>query len=330
MSIAEQVSTKPSSPDFHFARPQNYARPTEPYALGPIEVIPSSAALGAEIRGVDFTRPVSDAAIATLHEAWADHLALVWRDQRLSIEDHMRVGRIFGELEDMSHVYVDPGMPPVVLIIDNEPDLNKDLAAAPDHYRAGFQAKPVRWHSDNSYREVPPRASIFYMRVAAKEGGITHFQNMYAAYNDLPADLLAAIEGRWAKHDRTLNSGGTIQKGRVPPEDVSKGEGIEHPLVRVNPLTGRKALYLGRRPYQYICGYTVPESEALLDRLWAHAEQEKYVWRRPNQRNGDLILWDNRCAMHSRDSFKPEYPRLAHRVQVLGEPIVAPWPRKDH
>ena len=327
MKLAEQSETGLAS--YAHPRAQAYERPREPYTIGAVEVIPAEAPLGAEIRGVDFSKRLNDATIAALHEAWADHSILMWREQDLAVEDQMRAGRMFGELEEMNHVAVEDNLPPEILLIDNEPELNKDLASAPEKYSRGLQAKPLRWHSDNSYREVPPRGSLFYVKVAPSESGITNFLNMYEAYNDLPEDLLKAIEGRWSKQDRTLNSADTIQPGRTPPTDVSTADNVEHPLARIHAVTGRIALYLGRRQYQYICSLTIEESEDLLDRLWGHAQQEKFIWRRKDQRAGDLILWDNRCAMHSRDAFDPNLRRIAHRVQMAGEPVVAPWPRID-
>jgi taurine dioxygenase len=318
-----------------YPRPQVYRRPQEPYAIGDVEVVPSEGALGAEICGIDFSRSISDGAIEALHEAWADHAILLWRGQKLEVKDHMRVGKMFGELEEMqtsgkkSLMQVKNSLPPEILVIDNEPELNRNLDAAPVDYRQGMQSRPLRWHSDNSYRQVPPRGSLFYMRVAPPAGGITHFLNMYEAYNKLPNDLLSAIKGRWSKHDPTLNSAGSIQAGLMPPADVSSADNVEHPLARIHDATGRIALYLGRRQYQYICGLSIKESNWLLDRLWLHAQQEEFIWRRQDQRAGDLILWDNRCAMHSRDQFDPDHRRIAHRIQLAGVPIDAPWPRID-
>jgi len=320
---------KLNSASYPFPRPQVWARPREPYVIGGVQVIPADAPLGAEIRGVDLSKRLSERTIEALHEAWADHLVLIWREQDLSIEDQMRTGRIFGELEEMTHVAVEDDLPPEILLIDNEPQFNKDLASAPEKYSRGLQAKPLRWHSDNSYRDVPPRGSLFFVRISPSAGGITHFLNMYDAFNELPLDLLEAIEGRWSKQDRTVNSADTIQPGRTPPSDVSTANNVEHPLARIHAATGRTALYLGRRQYQYICGLSLQDSEVLLDQLWMYAQQEKFIWRRSEQNAGDLILWDNRCAMHSRDPFDPKHRRIAHRVQMAGEPIVAPWPRVD-
>jgi taurine dioxygenase len=329
MSMAGESRDESVRSRHPYPRPQAQVRPCEPYRIGRVQVHPAHAPLGAEIRGLDLTAPVTDADLDALREAWADHLVLLWRGVELSVDDHLRIGHLFGALDDMSHVAVESGLPKEMLVIENNPALNQALDTAPENYRQGFQAKLVRWHTDNSYRPVPPRGSLFYMRVAPPAGGVTGFANMYEAYNELPEDLRLAVQGRWAKHDSSLNSGGTLRVGRTPPTDVSRGDGVEHPLARVHPLTGRVALYLGRRPYQYVCGLPVAESETLLDGLWEHAVQDRFVWQRTEQRAGDLILWDNRCAMHSRDWFDPRHRRLAHRVQMTGEPVVARWPRID-
>ena len=145
--MAEQSETGLTS--FTYPRAQTYERAREPYTIGAVEVIPAKAPLGAEIRGVDFSKRLNDATIAALHEAWADHSILMWREQDLAVEDQMRAGRMFGELEEMNHVAVEDDLPPEILLIDNEPEFNKDLSSAPEKYSRGLQAKPLRWHSDN-------------------------------------------------------------------------------------------------------------------------------------------------------------------------------------
>ena len=98
--------------------------------------------------------------------------------------------------------------------------------------------------------------------------------------------------------------------------------GAVHPLVRLHPVTGRKALFLGRRPGAYVHGLPVEESEALLDAVWGHATQERFAWYQ-KWRAGDLVLWDNRCVMHRRDAFDESLRRLMHRTQIVGEPVLA-------
>ena len=295
--------------------------PRTPYKIGGIEIVPAHAPLGAEIRGLDLALPPDVETMTAIRLAWATHLVLVWRDQDINVDQHVALGRQFGDLEDMSHVATAPGLAPEILVIENDPVLNQADDNVPEDYRQGFKDKAVVWHSDNSYRPIPPAGSLFHQREGPLEGGATHFCNMYAALAALPANLRQAIEGRSAIHDPSHNSAGVLRTGAAAPEDVSQGPGPRHPLIRTHPVTGRKALYLGRRPYSYVEGYSVAESEDLLDRLWTHATKDSFVWRRAGNRPGDVFLWDNRCVMHCRDALAATDRRLAHRVQILGEEL---------
>ncbi len=312
------IVTGMSSPLLAPHLPQPPHRPETPYTVAGIEVVPADAPLGAEIRGLDLALPPDAETMTAIRRAWAAHLVLVWRGQDINVDQHVALGRQFGDLEDMSHVAVAPGLPPEILVIENDPTLNRTDASAPEDYRQGFKDKAVVWHSDNSYRPTPPAGSLFYQREGPQEGGATHFCNMDAALESLPDDLRKKIEGRTAIHDPSHNSAGVLRTGAAAPDDVSQGTGPRHPLIRGHPVTGRDALYLGRRPYGYVEGYSVAEGEDLLDRLWAHATQDAFVWRRSANRPGDVYLWDNRCVMHCRDALASTDYRLAHRVQILG------------
>ncbi|MBI4183331.1 MAG: TauD/TfdA family dioxygenase [Proteobacteria bacterium] len=301
-----------------------FARRLAPYSAAGLEIIPAEAPLGAEVRGIDLAKEdPGDEAVEAMRAAWAEHLVLLWRDQTLTPERQVEVARLFGEPEDMSRVGTDEaGLPKEIIEIENDPAKNAS-AGASDRYAHGLKYHELNWHSDNSYRELPPDGSLFYVREAPAEGGATNFCNMYLACDDLPADLLAKVRGRVARHDTSHNSANVLRKGFRKPRDASEGIGPEHPIVRLHPVSGRRALYLGRRPYCYIPGYALAESEAILDRLWAHATDQRYAWRRRPNRPGDLILWDNRCTMHMREPFDPRQRRLAHRVQLLGaKPIM--------
>jgi taurine dioxygenase len=140
---------------------------------------------------------------------------------------------------------------------------------------------------------------------------------MYSAYETLPEDVKQRIAGMQVVHAATHSSGGKAHKGFESVSDVSKVPGARQPLVRTHPETGCKALFLGRRINSYIIGLPVEESERLLDYLWEHATQEKFTWRQDWQ-VGDLVWWDNRCAMHRRDAFDPATRRLMHRTQLKG------------
>ena len=141
---------------------------------------------------------------------------------------------------------------------------------------------------------------------------------MYAAYDSLDAETKQRIGGYTCIHDASRNSVGELRRGYADITDPRETVGARHPLVRTHPVTGRKGLFLGRRRGAYIPGLSVEDSEALLDRLWAHATQPAYTWTQVWQ-EGDLVLWDNRCALHRRDDFDDRYERIMHRTQICGD-----------
>jgi taurine dioxygenase len=179
-------------------------------------------------------------------------------------------------------------------------------------------AGEATWHTDMSYLEDPPKASMLYALEIPPAGGNTYFSSMYRAYDLLPEAMKQRIAGLKIKHDGTYNSGGYVRHGVTPVDDPTKSPGVYHPLVCTHPETGRKLLYLGRRRNAYIGGLPLDESEALLDELWAYAEREDVIWGH-EWRVGDVVLWDNRCTMHRRDPFDPATRRVLHRTQVKGE-----------
>ncbi len=175
------------------------------------------------------------------------------------------------------------------------------------------------WHTDSSFVDVPPAASLLRSIEVPppSAGGATEFLNMYSAYDTLADDMKARIDGLMMIHAATHSSGGKANRGFETVTDVTKVPGARQPMVRTHPETGKKALFLGRRINAYVIGLSVEESEALLDLLWEHTTQEKFTWRQ-EWRVGDLIWWDNRCAMHRRDAFDPRSRRLMHRTQLKG------------
>ncbi|MEX2642271.1 MAG: TauD/TfdA family dioxygenase [Acetobacterales bacterium] len=296
-----------------------------------MEVVPSGKALGAEVRGIDLSKPLPAEVKDALLKTWYDHLVLVIRDQPvLSPAQYIEAARIFGTpVEGAKRRYIKAaGLP-----LDEEyPELailsNLDANGNPVKENDGLGSMEVVWHSDNSYIENPPAGSCLYsLEVPPPEaGGNTSFSNQYLAYETLPDDLKRAIEGKRSKQDASRNSAGVLRPGLKEPTKPEEVPGPFHPLVRVHPGTGRKALYLGRRrkfPSQYIEGMPIEESEKVLDRLWKHATDPNLAWSH-EWRVGDFLVWDNRSAQHRRDPFDEKYRRVMYRTQFQGEiPIPA-------
>lgn len=306
-----------------------------PNTPGALRIVPTGAALGAEVQGVDFSRPVPEEVKDALRQAWADHLVLLFRGQRIDDHQLLAAAGIFGPPHEAAsrRYHLDAGKKidnrymisqhPSVSIISN---LDENGRPVKDNGSLG--SYEVVWHTDNSYVEVPPAGSMLYaLVVPANGGGDTSFSNQYLAYEGLPDELKRAIEGKYQVHDSSRNSAGVLRPGVKLPTRPEEVEGPVHPLVRVHPVTGKRALYLGRRrdwPSNYIVGLPNDESEALLDRLWAHATRPGYAWTH-KWRAGDLVLWDNRCCMHHRTEVDPTQPRIMHRTTIRGEPVIAPW-----
>jgi taurine dioxygenase len=277
-----------------------------------IEVVPSGKALGAEIKGVDLRR-LSAAEFARIERAYLDHQVLAIRGQDLSDPELIAFGKRFGELEPpgMSIIgkpYLDDY--PDVLVISN-------LKSTDGTPLGNLGDGEAIWHTDMSYRETPVSAAILHAWEVPPQGGDTSFANQYLAYETLPHDLREKIAGRLMIHDETYNSAGQLRKGFKEVTDPREAPGARHPIVRTHPVTGRKCLYLGRRRNGCILVLDLDDSEETLDRLWAHASQPSLAWTHKWQK-GDVLIWDNRCVLHRRDSFDPASRRMMHRVQIKG------------
>jgi taurine dioxygenase len=274
-------------------------------------VRPTGAALGADIEGVDLAGPLTPETMAAIKQAWGAHLVLRFRGQSLGDDDLLRFSRQFGEL-DWAPIAAasSPDAREYVMVISNVVENGVAIGQ--------LGAYEAIWHTDMSYIAEPPMASALYSLEVPASGGDTGFCNMYRALDALPAELRRAVEGRTCIHDASRNSAGELRRGFVDAPDATQTVGAEHPLVRTHPMTGKKALFLGRRRNAYIRGLPLADSEALLDALWAHATKDEFTWYQ-QWRVGDLILWDNRCVMHRRDAFDPEARRVMHRTQIKGD-----------
>lgn len=285
-----------------------------------VEIMPLPGAMGAEIRGLDLRR-LDDNTHRILHRAYLDHLLVLVRDQQLSDGDMVAVARRFGEFE----------LPPVTAQQVEHRDAHPEITVVSNVKVGGTPIGQlgdgeVIWHSDYSFREVIAGMRMLHALEVPPEGAgaNTEFCNMYAAYDELPAALKRRIHGTTIKHDTAYDTNRQLRRGAVIVEDPRHSDGPDHPMVSTHPETDCNSLFLGRRPQHYINGCTLEESETLLDKLWAHATQPRFrithVWRQ-----GDVVLWDNRCTIHRRGAFNPAARRIMHATQVKGhKPREAP------
>jgi len=276
------------------------------------QIVPSGKACGAEVSGIDL-RALDDASVRVLTDALRDHLVVVVRRQPLSDPDLIALGKRLGELEP-------PGMSIIGKpYIDDYPDILVISNIVEDGQPMGnLGAGEAIWHTDMSYRDHPVSYAVLHALEVPPEGGNTYFANQYLAYETLDPAVRERLQGRMLVHDETYNSAGQLRKGFREITDPREAPGARHPLFRTHPVTGKKALYLGRRRNGYIVGLPLDESERLLDALWAHASRPEFVWHQEWQL-GDTLIWDNRCVIHRRDPFDPDSRRMMHRVQIKGE-----------
>ena len=277
------------------------------------------SALGAEVTGIDLAKPLSKADAGDIEAAWRERLVVVFHGQTLSDPQLIAFSKNFGELDPPGpNPYGEPFNKehPELNVISNVKENGKPIGNLGDGEAV--------WHADMTYVDVPPKAALLHaLEVPPPEaGGNTYFANMFAAYEALPPELKSAAEGKIAVHDASRNSAGMLRKDYSEVTDVRQTVGAHHPLVRTDPTTGHRALFLGRRPNAYVLGLTVPESEALLDTLWDHATQPQFAmcheWR-----IGDLLMWNNLSVLHRRDPFNSKTRRVMHRSQIRGNERIA-------
>jgi taurine dioxygenase len=281
-----------------------------------IAVTKLDAPLGARLDGVDLAMPLAQSDVDAIAEAWRTRLVVTAHGQRLSDPQLLAFSRNFGELDP-------PGPNPYGEPFNKDyPDINV-ISNVVENGRpiGGLGDGEAVWHADMTYVEVPPKAAVLHALEVPPAGGNTYFADMFAAYETLPADLKRAAQGRIAIHDASRNSAGMLRKDYKEVTDVLETVGARHPLLRTDP-SGRKALFLGRRPNSYVVGLSVADSEALLDALWEHATEARFAmcheWR-----VGDLVMWNNLAVLHRRDPFDPKSRRIMHRTQIKGQERVA-------
>lgn len=270
-----------------------------------LQARPLSPALGAEIVNADLSQPMTDELFESIRDCWHGNAVVLFRDQHLSEADQVRFAERFGHLA-LSHTKRYTTANPAVMLISNIRENGKQIGALPDG--------EMQFHSDQCYQEKPAMASMLYAIEVPSTGGNTLFANAYKAYETLPADIKRRLEGRKALHAYDYDNA-SMKRGTQIKEGVPH---FAHPVFRTHPATGRKALYVNRLMTIAIEGLPEAESDELLNFLFAHQENPAFVYEHVWRVN-DLLMWDNRCALHARTDFSNDERRLMRRVTVLGE-----------
>jgi taurine dioxygenase len=259
-----------------------------------------SPAIGAEIDGVDLSRPLSRQQLESLHTALLENLVIFFRDQNLTPDQHKDLGRHFGRL----HLHPAP-----LGVMEGHPEIIVVKADENSKHIAGEE-----WHSDVSCDAEPPMGSILYLKEVPPIGGDTLFASMYAAYAALSESMQRFLCGLTAIHDGARN-----YEGRQPAaERKNEFPRAEHPVVRTHPETGRQALFINRMFTTRIVQLKKRESDALLGTLFRHIETPEFQCRFQWQPDS-LAFWDNRCTQHL--ALWDYYPqrRYGHRVTIAGD-----------
>ena len=271
-----------------------------------IEVRPIAGALGAEIAGVDLAHDLSDETVAEIRRAWLDRLVIFFRDQKLPPADYVRMARRFGGVVEYPFIKGLEGFPEITPVIKLE------------HEKTNFGGL---WHSDTSYLEEPPMATMLLARELPPYGGDTLFANTYLAYETLSDgmkrlldDLIAVNSSVKADASRTRED---RMKQSVKP-DAKQEYVAEHPVVRTHPETGRKALYINGGHTVRFKDMTEAESAPILKFLFQHIVRPEFTCRF-RWEVGSLALWDNRCTQHNPVNDYHGFRRVMHRITLAGD-----------
>jgi alpha-ketoglutarate-dependent taurine dioxygenase len=271
-----------------------------------IAVHPIAGALGAEISGIDLSKDLDDATIAAIRRAWLEHLVIFFRDQELTPQRFLEFGRRFGEPIEYPFVTGLPETPEVIPVLKLE------------HEQVNFGGI---WHSDTTYLEVPPMASMLIAREVPAAGGDTEFANMYMAYDTLSDGMKRLLDPLTAVNSSALADVSRTREDRLKDSgrrDAAKHYEAEHPVVRVHPETGRKALYVNVAHTERFSSMTREESLPLLRYLFQHQVRSEFTCRFRWQ-PGSIAFWDNRCAQHRAMWDYWPHTRAGTRVTVKGE-----------
>ncbi|MDD3354232.1 TauD/TfdA family dioxygenase [Zoogloea sp.] len=277
------------------------------------EIHPLGPVLGAEVTGLDLAKPVSDADVQRIRQAYRDHHVLVFRSQRISPAQQVAFSRRFGPLQKhVLHQFALAGHPEVMIISNIRENGAPIGLGDAGHY----------WHSDLSYAEKPSLGSLLHAQELPSEGGDTLFANQHAAYEALPEPLRQRLAGLQAEHSYLAKYEELRARNPWRPalsqEQIEQVRPVVHPVVRTHPETGRKALFVSEHFTTRIVGLSDGESRALLEELFAFSTRPEFVYRhvwRPH----DMVFWDNRSVLHLAAGTPDHLRRKLYRTTIEGD-----------
>lgn len=281
--------------------------------LPTVTVRPFDGPLGAEVIGLDLSRPLADETFRRIHRAHLDHHVLVFRDQRITPQQQIDFSRRFGPLQiHVLHQFRLPGHPEI-LVVSNIVENGKPIGLGDaGHY----------WHSDLSYKETPSLGSMLHAQELPAEGGDTLFANQHLAWDTLPEHLRRAVEGLRAEHSYLAKYEELRQRSPWRPKlseaQIAEVKPVMHPVLRTHPETGRKALFVSEHFTTRIVGLPDDESRDLLAQLFAHSVKPEHIYRHRWQPR-DMVFWDNRSVTHLATGYPDHLRRRLNRTTIEGD-----------
>ena len=273
-------------------------------------------AFAAEVAGVDIARPIDETTWAEIRAAFDEHSVLLFRGTSLDDDTQVAFSRRFGELEISRSMNPAAGTP---FARQSNLDIKTGAVIPSEDRRMIYQHANMLWHTDSSFKKVPSLCSLLSARIVPPEGGATEFASARAAYPSLPEALKRRVEDAIVVHDFSW-SRDQVRPGFFTAEERAVYPPVRHPLVRTNPVNGRKSLFLGAHA-SHVEGLPIEEGRALLKQLLAHVTQPQFCYRHEWQ-VGDLVIWDNRCVLHRATPFDAtRYQRLMQRTTIGGDPV---------
>ena len=275
-------------------------------------------AIGAEIRGVDLRQNMDPETFQAVHDAWMEHLVVVFPDQKITDQEHVAFTRYFGEPEIFHQKIIRSRAIEEIFRVSNVDDDGNLMP--PSHPTVKQVSLAQMWHTDSSYRQMPCIGSLLHGVEISRTGGETQFINMYMVYDELPDSLRRQIEGRRARHDfGNLHKLASLKP--LTEEEQAAMPPAWQPLVRRHPVTGRTSLYISPIYNDAVEGLDDSDARRLIADLTEFSAQDRFTYKHRWEPD-DVLMWDNRCTVHAVTPHDPTERRVMHRTTIVGDEAV--------